>query len=161
MPPPQKPSIWPFIKEIFFDKETVVGFIKRHKIVTFLTVTDLLLFFMLMFMTEQSVMSKRSEFTVKQEIGILKLKLEQRQNCAQDAENARNDYLQCRGDLEYTQEDYRRVSQALTRCNDVKPLGHSTPPSPDKPRPRPEPAIITRHSSDDEDIRRRLDAIRD
>ena len=161
MPPPQKPSIWPFIKEIFFDKETVVGFIKRHKIVTLLTVTNLLLFFMLMFITEQSVMSKRSELKVKQEYALLKLQYEQRQNCALDAEKARNDYVQCRGDLEYTQEDYRRVSQALNRCMEAKPVGQSTPPAPQKPKPKPEPVIVNRSPSNDDDIRRKLEAIRD
>lgn len=161
MPPPQKPSIWPFIKEIFFDKETVVGFIKRHKIVTLLTVANLLLFFMLMFITEQSVMSKRTENRIKQEYALLKLQYEQRQNCAMDAVEARNDYDQCRGDLEYTQEDYRRVTQALNHCMAAKPVGQSTPPQPPKPKPKPDPVIVNRSSGSDDDIRRKLEAIRD
>jgi len=143
MPTPKKPDLWPFLKEIFFNKTSLAGYIGRHKLAAFLSFTNTCLIVMLLFISEQAVRSKGSEHE-------LRLKLEAAEKKALEPSS----YNECRADLSYWQENYRKLSQSYKKCPDEDPR----PPPPKRER---EPALPARDLTTDDSLRRKLDAIRD
>lgn len=158
MPPSLlKGVIWAFIKEAFFNRKTLPGFAHRNKLAALLAITNTLLFFMLLFMSEQAFQHQGKSLALKQRIELL-----DRQN--KQLVRSDTDLQSCRTQMDFIQEDYRKVSHSLSMCiatQTARPARpeDGTPPKPNN-RPKPPPVIPPRTYTDDS-LKRKLDAIRD
>jgi len=142
MPSQPKPSLWPLIKEMFFNQKELTDYIRRHKLISFLIAVVVVLFVLVLFSTEQSIQQNDRNTVLRAQVaGLLK---DGSSDCTTQALSAA--------------EDYRRVNRLLDQCQNAR----AAPPAP-KPKPRREPvtALVPRHVTDDESaLKRKLDAIR-
>lgn len=148
MPPPAKIAILPFIKELIFNKQPVMEYIKRNKLITGLFIAVVILVFVNLFITEQAIrLSNASQNNTRNpllEQEILRLK-----NTLNGYANIDNDLALCRSELLISK---TKKPDLLTACPD-KP---NTPTSPT----RSKEVFIQPRGTADDSLRRKLDAIR-
>lgn len=148
MPAPAKISLLPFIKELFFNKQSVVEYIKRNRLITGLFFTVIILVFANLFITEQAIRLSNStqnnvdNTLLQQEITRLKNTL---------ANNANNDVAltACLSDKEQLE---KAATQSTVRC----PL----PPRRPTNHPRDPIVVLPQREPHDDSLRKKLDAIR-
>lgn len=139
MPAPQQRSIWPLIKEMFFNQKEVSDYIKRNKLITTLLAIDLFLFIMLLFSTEQAVQMEHKLQVANQKI-------------------ISNEAISCKAQENSIYDDYRMVNRALEKCM-AKPDNPKPPKKPDSNR-HSLPAIVPREHYNAHDLQNKLDKIR-
>lgn len=141
MPPPNRISILPFLKEVFFSKQPLSGYIKRNKLVTGLFLTSLIMFILVLFVSEQALKLNNNPLLLsqKEEINILTKQLSEYKN---------KDVLlqQCLSDKEKT-----------TCTNTVITGTKRRSPKPEKQPPK-EPTILNRNY--DNSLEKKLNSIR-
>lgn len=138
MPVPQQRSIWPLIKEMFFNQKEVADYVKRNKLITVLLMIDLFLFIMLLFSTEQAVQMEYKLSVANQTI-------------------VNNKSTSCKVMEGGIYDDYRMVNRALDACMKDrkpkpprKPLGEKHIPA----------AVIPREHNASQELQKKLDSIR-
>lgn len=138
MPAPQQRSIWPLIKEMFFNQKEVADYVKRNKLITVLLMIDLFLFIMLLFSTEQAVQMEYKLSVANQTI-------------------VNNKAISCIGKEESIYDDYRMDNRALDACMKDrkpkpprKPLGEKHIPA----------VLIPREHNASQELQKKLDSIR-
>lgn len=133
MPESNLPSMWPFIREMFFNRKALIGFVRRNKLSLMLAISNTTLFFMLLFVTEQAINLETNSRANKEREAQFKTQT--------DWFKANKGKLeQCQSDLVVKQEDYRILSQEVESL--VGQVNHH-PPMPSIPAPA-EPVIPNR-----------------
>jgi hypothetical protein len=140
--------IWTFFIEVF-GKQALVNFFKRNKTIAFLCFTNTTLLVMFLYMLEQAKLHERNAVAVANRLDVAGVALE-------NYETVRMNLKNCQADVENQHEAVRRLGAAYSLC--LENSGKQ-PPRPPRPRGR-DPAVINRHPTHDETLRRKLDAVR-
>lgn len=148
MPAPAKISLLPFIKELFFNKQSVVEYIKRNRLITGLFFAVIILVLANLFITEQAIRLSNStqnnvdNTLLHQEIAKLKNAL----STTSGNEAALSACLLDKQRLE------KVATQSTSRC----------PSSPKRPtnHPRDSIVVLPQRETAEDSLRKKLDAIR-
>lgn len=136
-----RPSLLPFIREVFGVKQPFTAFVKRNKLLSFTLLLNVLFFTMTLFSMEQNIRKAK-------EVTDLKAKL--KSGIAIIHNNS-----ECSTNLAALHDDYNRLNRLYRDCMST----NDTPPPIPKPTRNKDPVIIQRGLSDDS-LKRKLDAIR-
>lgn len=137
------PSLLPFIQEVFGIKQPFTDFVKRNKLLSFAILLNIMFFIIVLFSMEQNVRKAR-------EVSELNRKLTDHLTAAATAN-------QCAGDLIALNDQYNRTTALYNTC---MLRADSTDPKP-VPRPvRNKDPVIAPRSSGDDNLKRKLEAIR-
>lgn len=149
MPLPKKSLIlqlWSFFKESYLNVEVIGKYMRRNKLTVLLMVTNLVLFVLVMFITEQTMQKQKK---------LAEARLEQKE--LMDSNNRLSDenlkYQECdvqrkhmtgelatvRNQLSLAQSDYRELNKVLTSCQSMQPVKNNPP----QPKPYPKPVPLT------------------
>ncbi len=140
--------VWTFFIEVF-GKQALVNFFKRNKTIAFLCFTNTFLLILFLYMLEQAKLHEHAVVILSNKLDVAGIALE-------NYETLRMNLKNCQGDVENQQEAVRRLGTAYNLC--LQNSGKQ-PPRPPRPRGR-DPAVINRHPTPDETLRRKLDAVR-
>lgn len=138
-----KPSLLPFIQEVFGVKRPFTEFVKRNKLLSFAILLNLFFFTATMFSMEQNIRKEREV------IDLRRLLTTQTKPIPQLNSN-------CETEVLTLEEDYRRINKLYGEC--MHNLDNKPEPIP-RPTRNKEPVIIQRYSADDS-LKRKLDEIR-
>ena len=136
-----RPSLLPFIQEVFGVKQPFTAFVKRNKLLSFAILLNILFFTATLFSMEQNIRKAK-------EIADLKSRI----TGGSSAPLVENN---CNAALSAVHDDYRRLNRLYGECMSSTDL----PPPVPKPTRNKDPVIIQRGLSDDS-LKRKLDAIR-
>ena len=139
MPSPNRPSFWPFIKELFFNKQSVTGFIKDNKLLSFSFLANVIFIAVCLFALEQTIQKTKQILDLRNENRNLK---------------GLTSKIDCGLELEKAQQSYDKLYKLYATCqnNDNSPIP--------QPKPKRDPVIITRPLMSDDSLKRKLDDIR-
>lgn len=146
MPPPARIALWPFIKELLFNKTPIMEYIKRNRLITGLFIAVIILVVVNLFITEQAIrlsnMSQNKTNTAPLENEIARLKKEL---SLTDLDRAT--LTECR----YQLDTVNKKLLTATKC---------PPPNSPSEHRRNKETFIPPRSYGDDSLRRKLDAIR-
>lgn len=140
MPPPSKPSFWPFLKELIFNNQPITEFIKNNKLLSFSILLNLVFFMVCLFSMEQSIQKAKT---------VTELKTQLQHKPVQPT-----GFNSCSEAVTRVEELYKKLYKLYNDCQ------NAPSPIPYIPVPKKEPAIPTRAQSSDDSLKRKLDAIR-
>lgn len=132
MPTPNWMGLWPFLKDLFLNKQSLALYIKRNKLSTFFMFSTVVIFLLLLFITEQAVQ-------YHDKVKLLQIELTAK-------EDYRDLYDECTNDLIKA-----KLGAVAMAC--------PTPTHPPKDKKDPAPPIIVPRQYDDS-LRKKLDTIR-
>lgn len=145
MPPPAKIALWPFIKELLFNKTPIMEYIKRNRLITGLFIAVIILVVINLFITEQAIrLSNMSQN--KTNITLLENEITRLKQALSLSDLDKANLVECRYQLD-------AVNKTLldTKC--------PVPNTPSQHR-RDKETFIPPRSYGDDSLRRKLDAIR-
>ena len=88
--PPPTPKLWSFIKEIFLNRSTLMGFLRRHKFATFLYLTNTTLFVVCMLLLELNFDNQNRVIALNSEKKMMEADLRRGVMVATEYEQCRN-----------------------------------------------------------------------
>lgn len=136
MPPP---TLIPFLREILPDKNILLDYLNRHKLVAILFLSHIVFFFLLLFMSEQNIQKENALIEMKRVNIASTDALSKLASCKLDLDIAKNSETIQMDAKEFTLSDYRQVNQSLTACQAALADKYATPttPPPKTAIPRP------------------------
>jgi hypothetical protein len=147
MPPPAKIAIWPFIKELLFNKTPIMEYIKRNRLITGLFIAVIILVFTNLFITEQAIRLSNMTHN-KTNITVLENQITHLKSLVNENELSAANLVECRYQLDLVNK------KLLTTSKECPPT-----PNPNSRR-REKESFIPPRSFTDDSLRRKLDAIR-
>jgi hypothetical protein len=136
-----RPSLLPFIQEVFGVKQPFTAFVKRNKLLSFALLLNVLFFTVTLFNMEQNILKAKEVADLKRKLSSGIALLPNRGDCSTG--------------LTALHDDYRQLNRLYGECIS----SNDSPPPIPKPTRNKDPVIIQRGLSDDS-LKRKLDAIR-
>ena len=133
MPSPNVPllkQLFTFARESVFNLTQLSSWGKRNKLAALLLFTNGALFFMAMFMTEQSIQRQKLLQTTRAEVTSMKAQSASYAACAVERDEFQIAVAMSQNQLQLLQTDYKELKHALDRCRELEPA----------PKPAPAPA---------------------
>jgi hypothetical protein len=156
--------IVPFLKEILPDKNIVYDYMSRHKVTCLLLISHCVLFFFILFLSEQNVQKETQLIEARRTALSVDGTPDKLVNCQVQLSAAKRNEEDARADGETIASDYRQLNQSLGICqselagmNALKPIP-TTPPTEHHKRPSIHPPRRLRPTTS-EDYQQMLEGV--
>lgn len=135
------PALLPFLKEILPDKNIMLSYFDRHRLTTLLLISHIVVFFLLLFMSEQNI-QKETALIESKRIGAASVgAMAQLTTCQVDLVVAKREATAANETADYTKSDYRQVNSMLDDCKSALAQKSAAP----SPAPRPTTPRVIAH----------------
>ena len=113
MPPP---TLLPFLREILPDKNILIDYLSRHKLIALLFASHIVFFFLLLFMSEQNIQKENTLIEMKRVNIATTDAMSKLASCKLDLDIIKQSESEALEVKEFTRSDYRQLSQSLLAC---------------------------------------------